>query len=117
MGVTRQPWGCSHLEGDLGWAPKGSVGENAPRREALTGTTPPIEGVGPQLSQWARTLEDQIPSVLTACPQLGRGPGHHEIESGGSYPPLTAPGFLGRDHPPSGSWGWLWSRSKAVPVW
>lgn len=70
--VTRQCW-----EVQLGT--KASVGEgalsDAHRREALTRIPTPSEGAGPKLSQWARTLEDQIPSSLAACPQLGRGPG------------------------------------------
>lgn len=80
-----------------------ALSEDAQRRETLTRIIPPNEGAGPQLAQWARTLEDQIPLGLGACPQLGRSPGHHEVESGNLYPPLAAPGFLGQDRLPQRS--------------
>ena len=50
---------------------------------------PPAEGAGPQLSQWARTLEEQICLGLAPCPQPGQGLGHHEVESGGLQPWLS----------------------------
>lgn len=73
VGVTRQrlevwPHGRRPGPGIQGSFVEGALSKDARRRETLTRILPPNEGAGPQLAQWARTLEDQIPLGLGACP-------------------------------------------------
>lgn len=80
--IWKETW-----EGSVG---KGLFQKTPTGERPRPGSLHSLREPAPQLSLWARTLEDQIPLGLTACPQLGRGPGHHEMESGGLCPPTAA---------------------------